>query len=64
MVMADIYRECGRIDEAFDELETLLSLETAYTVNDLKMNPEYDPYRDNPRYKELVKRYGGEYGGI
>lgn len=64
MVMANIYFECEMLDEAFDELDYLLSLETFFTVNALNLDPALNDYRDHPRYIELAQKYGDEYGGI
>ena len=57
MVMAHIYTECGMYDEALDELETVLALETYYNPNELQFNNWIDPLRELPRYKELMKQY-------
>ena len=57
MVMAEIYTHCGRYDDALDELEYLLSLETDYTANDVRLNPTFDRIRHLPRYRELMNRY-------
>ncbi len=57
MVMATIYVECGEFDKALDELETLLSQQTGFTVNDFKLNPELEPLRKLPRYQEMMKKY-------
>ncbi len=57
MVMARIYANCGRYDEAVDELELVLSLETYITVNTLKFKHWIDPLRDHPRYQALIKKY-------
>jgi hypothetical protein len=57
MVMAQIYIDCGEYDAAFDELDYLLSLETYFTVNSLKLDRRWDDLRDLPRYQELLKKY-------
>ncbi len=57
MVMAIIYTRCGQYDKAIDELEVLLSQQTNYTVNDFKMNREFQPLHNLQRYQELMKRY-------
>jgi hypothetical protein len=57
MVMARIYANCGKYDQAIDELELVLSLETHITVNTLKLKHWIDPLRDNPRFKTLIKKY-------
>ncbi|MGH8015193.1 MAG: hypothetical protein ACREBV_03285 [Candidatus Zixiibacteriota bacterium] len=60
--MAQIYMECERYDDAFEELEYLFSLESEFSVNELKFMKEFDPIRDHPRYKELLKKYGASDG--
>jgi tetratricopeptide (TPR) repeat protein len=41
----------GRIDEAMDILES-----RPITAADLRLDPDYDPLRDNPRFKSLLAR--------
>ena len=57
MVMAEIYTECGRYDEALDELEHILSLETGTTVNELMLQWWIEPLKDLPRYQQLTEMY-------
>ncbi len=58
MVMAQIYAKCQQFDNAIDELEYLFSYENEFSVNELKFIKEFDPIRDHPRYKALLKKYG------
>lgn len=60
MVMANIYIICGDYDAAIDELDYVMSLEAEYTANELKLTSWLDPLRDNPRYRELIKRYSSD----
>jgi hypothetical protein len=57
MVMAIVYTRCGQYDKAIGELEVLLSQQTNYSVNDFKLNSEFEPLRNLPRYQQLLKRY-------
>ncbi len=57
MGMAEIYINCGRYDDAIEELEFVLALEEHTTVNRLKFWPWLDPIRDHPRYQALMKKY-------
>jgi len=57
MVMARIYANCELFDEAIDELEYLLSMEINITTNNLKLWYWIDPFRDHPRYKEMIENY-------
>jgi hypothetical protein len=51
----------GENDKAFDELDYLLSIPSWFSVNQLKLDPFYDPLRDHPRYQELIRKYGFNY---
>ena len=57
MVMAEIYINCGRYDEAIEELEFILALEERFTVNDFKFWAWLDPIRDNPHFQAMIKKY-------
>jgi hypothetical protein len=57
MVMASIYAECGLYDEAFEELDYLLSLGSVFTTNDLMWHRSFDVLRDDPRFKALIQKY-------
>jgi serine/threonine-protein kinase len=58
--LAAVYAILGRHDEAIDLLERLLSTpyENPITVPELRLDPMWDPLRDHPRFKELVKDPG------
>jgi TolB-like protein len=57
MLMARIYANCGKYDEAVNEIDYALSLQTYVTVNSLRLKHWIDPLRDNPRYQELISSY-------
>ena len=57
MVAAEIYTLCGRYDDAMDEIEYVLSLETGFTANDFKFMYWTKPLRELPRYKSLMEEY-------
>jgi hypothetical protein len=57
MVMAKIYTRCGRFDEAIDELEYLMAIESEYTTNSLKLIDWIDPLRDSPRFLKMMTDY-------
>jgi len=57
MVMAQIYTECGRYDEAIDEIEYVLSLETDVTVNRLRFLSWTEPLFKEPRFQDMISRY-------
>ena len=53
--LAKVYTLVGRHDEAIDLLERLLKTvyEDSITLELLKIDPEWDPLRENPRFKKL-----------
>jgi len=52
--IALIYMGLGRKDEAFDWLER--SYQAQEPLLQLKVNPMYDPLRDDPRFTDLLRR--------
>ena len=56
--LAVIYAHTGHADEAMDLVERLLTMnyDDPLTVQMLRLDPSLDPLRDNPRFKELLKR--------
>jgi hypothetical protein len=57
MVMAHIYANCGRYDEAIEELDYALSLETVITVNNLKFLRWTEPLRGHERFETMMEEY-------
>ena len=55
--LAYVYSMVGEHDKALDEIEFLLSIPGNFTTWDLKLNPFWDPLRDNPRFQELIEKY-------
>ncbi len=53
--LAQVYAEVGRHDEAIDLLERLLKTvyEDSITLELLKINPDWDPLREHPRFNKL-----------
>ena len=49
----------GEYDAALDEIEYLLSIPSWYSVHSLRLDPDYDPLRDHPRFQALLEKYGG-----
>ena len=52
--LAEIYARSGREDLAIDRLEFVLSVPSMVHRNDLRIDPKWDPLRDNPRFQELI----------
>lgn len=57
MVMARIYTRCGMYEDAMVEIDYLLSLETDYTINDFKLDRDFEPLRKIPEFQSLVEKY-------
>ncbi len=50
-----VYAKVGEADAAIDQLETLLDFSGMYSVPLIKMDPLWDPIRDNPRFQALLE---------
>ena len=57
--LAEVYALVGESEKAIDLLDGLLARPSSITVAILKVVPIWDPLRDNPRFIELLKKYGG-----
>ena len=55
--LALIYAMVGEDDAAIDHLETLLSVPSLTSVPMLRIDPIWDPLRDNPRFQALLTKY-------
>jgi len=56
--LARIYTMVGEYDAAIDRLENLLTVPSITAVPMLRINPVWDPLRDNPRFQALLAKYG------
>jgi serine/threonine-protein kinase len=56
--LALVYATTGHADEALDLIERLLNMNygNPLTTSDLRLDPVWDPIRDHPKFKELLKR--------
>jgi TolB-like protein/Tfp pilus assembly protein PilF len=57
--LAEVYACVGEPEKAIDLLDGLLAKPSPVTVAILKVIPIWDHLRDNPRFIELLKKYGG-----
>ena len=57
--LAEVYAIVGEQEKAIDLLDGLLARPSDVTVAALKVLPIWDPLRANPRFIELLKKYGG-----
>jgi TolB-like protein/DNA-binding SARP family transcriptional activator/Tfp pilus assembly protein PilF len=53
--LAEVYVMGGDYDAAIDQIEYLLSVPSAVSVPQLKMDPIWDPLRKHPRFVELLE---------
>ena len=52
--LAFIYLIAGEYDLAIEQFEYLLSIPSYTTKWGLRLNPIYDPLRENPRFQKLI----------
>jgi len=55
--LAQIYAWTGEFDEAFRLLDHLFAVPSNLTVPMLKLDPGWDPLRQDPRYQALIDKY-------
>ncbi len=55
--LARIYTMVGEYDAAIDRLESLLAVPSITAVPMLRIDPVWDPLRDNPRFQALLAKY-------
>ncbi len=55
--LARIYTMVGEYDAAIEQLESLLAVPSPTAVPMLKIEPVWDPLRDNPRFQALLAKY-------
>jgi len=56
-VLAQIYAWTGEHDQAFGLLDHLLVVPNGITVPYLKLDPTWDPLRNDPRFQALIDKY-------
>jgi TolB-like protein/Tfp pilus assembly protein PilF len=57
---AEVHAILGDNGRAIEILDELLSRPSAVTVQGLKVNPIWDPLRNDPRFQTLLTKYGGK----
>ena len=55
--LAKIYTRVGQSDKALDLIEKLLSIPCDLSVGLLRLDPVWDPLRDDPRFQALLEKY-------
>jgi TolB-like protein/DNA-binding SARP family transcriptional activator/Flp pilus assembly protein TadD len=58
--LAMILMRAGEPDAALAETERLLAGPSVTTVPDLRLNPDWDPIRGNPRFQALLVKYANQ----
>jgi tetratricopeptide (TPR) repeat protein len=58
--VAEVHAILGDNAHAIDILEGLLSRPSWIAVEGLKVDPVWDPLRNDPRFQELLNKYGGK----
>ena len=56
-VLAQIHAWTGEFDEAFRLLDHLLAVPNGLAVPVLKLDPAWDPLREDPRFQALIDKY-------
>jgi len=55
--LAEIYALTGETDEAFRLIDHLLSIPNGLTIPVLKLDPVWDPLREDPRFQAMIDKY-------
>jgi tetratricopeptide (TPR) repeat protein len=58
--VAEVHAILGDNGRAIEILDGLLSRPSAVTVQGLKVNPIWDPLRNDPRFQALIEKYGAK----
>jgi TolB-like protein/DNA-binding SARP family transcriptional activator len=54
---AVIMAQLGETGKALDEIEQLLAALGTFSVHELRLHPDFDPIRKDPRYLALLRKY-------
>ncbi len=60
MSRARIHMMCGDLDTAFALLDHSLQTPAGITVNELRLDPVWDPLRADPRLQQMLSKHGGK----
>lgn len=55
--LAQMYTLVGEHEEAINQIECLLSIPGWLSAPMFRLDPRWDPLRDHPRFKALLKKY-------
>jgi hypothetical protein len=54
---ARILARLGEADAALRLIERLLAGPSVFSIHELRLNPDFDPIRSDPRYQALLRKY-------
>ena len=57
--LAEVYATVGEREKAIETLDGLLTRPTQVTVANVKINPVWDPLREDQRFVAMLKKHGG-----
>jgi serine/threonine-protein kinase len=57
--LAEVYALVGEYDKAIEILDGLLTRPSQVTVATVRVNPVWDPVRQDPRFIAMMKKHGG-----
>jgi len=55
--LAEVYVIVGDYDRAIQRLNQLLAVPSMLSVPLIRLDPTWDPLRDDPRFQALLERY-------
>jgi TolB-like protein/tRNA A-37 threonylcarbamoyl transferase component Bud32 len=55
--LAEIYAIVGEHEAAIDQLEIIVAIPSRISEHALRLDPMWDPLRDNPRFQQLLDKY-------
>lgn len=58
MSRARIHMMCGDADTAFALLDRSLQTPAGITIQELRLDPIWDPLRDDPRFQQMLSKFG------
>jgi TolB-like protein/Flp pilus assembly protein TadD len=58
--LAQIYSRVGEYSKAIEIIRELLSIPCGHSIAEFKLDPCFDPIREEPEYERLVQEFGGK----
>ncbi|MCK4236870.1 MAG: hypothetical protein KAX38_07105, partial [Candidatus Krumholzibacteria bacterium] len=57
LALAHIYVMIGEHDAAIEQIDYIFSIPFVFSVQDLRIDPKWDPLREHPKYQRLLDKY-------